>query len=213
MKVFWVRFYSFNLVKDRYSFIAPVYSLLAKLVFGSDLKKSKLAFISKLRTKKLLIVGGGDGLDYRDFDSDLNGEYWELSPAMLLKAKDCLKGSQLTFHLGQFNPDPQRKFDEVWLHFVLDTMPDAELEAFLLKVKNVLKVNGLINLCDFFPPQTYKQQILHGLMITFFRITTGHPRKDVPDYPKVLKKLGFQQEKKLSWRRGWIRAQLWKGKT
>lgn len=199
-------------MKDRYSFIAPIYSLLVKLVFGTDLKKSKLVFVSKLRTKKLLIVGGGDGLDYRDFELNLNGEYWELSPLMLRKSNDCLRGSQLIFQLGQFNPDPPRKFDEIWLHFVLDTMSDAEIEAFLLTLKKVLKVNGRIYLCDFFPPQSYIQQILHWLMITFFRIATRHPRKDVPDYSTILKKQGFQQEKNFNWKKGWIRSQLWKVK-
>ena len=92
-KEFWSLFYSFKLVKDRYSFIAPFYSFLAKLIFGNDLKELKTQFVANLEQKKILIIGGGDGLDYWDFQADLSGEYWEISEAMLGKAKkkSCAK--------------------------------------------------------------------------------------------------------------------------
>ena len=196
-------------MKDRYSFIAPVYSLLAKLVFGTDLKKSKLAFITELNTKKLLIVGGGDGLDYRDFAKEMNGEYWELSSAMMDRAKKYLGESDLSFHLGQFKVNDQESFDEIWLHFVLDTMPDTDLEKFLIQAKQGLKEKGQIYICDFFPPQSFKQRTLHWLMLIFFRITTNHPRRDLPNYSSHLKRLGMKQKKEMTFRDGWIRSLLW----
>lgn len=197
-------------MKDRYSFIAPVYTSLARSVFGLDLKQAKVAFCHDVKGKKILIIGGGDGVDYVHFIREMKGEYWELSAAMLSKAQSNLKGSGLTFHLGNFKAEKGKQFDEVWLHFVLDTMKDDELEKFLSEVKKSLKVDAQIYFCDFFPPKTKTQKILHALMISFFRLTADHTRKDVPNYERCFRKLGFLPEEEKKWRKGWVKAQLWR---
>jgi ubiquinone/menaquinone biosynthesis C-methylase UbiE len=196
-------------VKDFYSFIAPFYSFLSKLVFGNDLNDLKIRFVSNLYQKKILIIGGGDGLDYREFQSDLEGEYWELSEAMLRKAKKNLAQSKLTFHLGDFRSNPKNQFDEIWLHFVLDTFLDEDLEQFLLEIKKVLKPHSKIYLADFFKPQSNVQRTIHSSMLVFFRVFTQHQRTDVPDYEEAFGKAGFQKVDEMKKRKGWIRAQLW----
>jgi ubiquinone/menaquinone biosynthesis C-methylase UbiE len=196
-------------VKDRYSFVAPYYDFLAKLVFGNDLKDLKTQFITNLNQKKILIIGGGDGLDYREFQSGLSGEYWEISEAMLRKAKKNLTQSKLTFHLGDFKSNPENQFDEIWLHFVLDTFLDTELEQFLLEIKKSLRPNSKIYIADFFNPQTPVQKVFHAAMLGYFRIITQHLRTDVPDYELAFQKAGFQKLDEIRKRKGWIRAQLW----
>lgn len=196
-------------MKEFYSFIAPFYSSLAKLVFGNDLNDLKTRFVANLYQKKILIIGGGDGLDYREFQSDLSGEYWELSEAMLRKAKRNLEQSKLTFKLGDFKSNPEDQFDEIWLHFVLDTFPDVELERFLLEIKKTLKPDSKIYLADFFNPQSNVQQIIHSSMLVFFRLFTQHQRTDVPDYGVFFEKAGFGKLAEIKKRKGWIRAQIW----
>jgi ubiquinone/menaquinone biosynthesis C-methylase UbiE len=196
-------------VKDRYSFIAPFYSSLAKLVFGDDLRYSKTFFIEELNQKRVLILGGGDGLDYGDFQAELAGEYWELSDAMLKKAKKNLSESKLEFHLGHFHPDPGNTFDEVWLHFVLDTFTDYELKKFLFELKSALKSESKLYLADFFEPRSWVQRVIQFMMMHFFRIFTAHPRVDLPKYEQLLKKTGFKKLEDLKKRKGWIRVQIW----
>lgn len=194
-------------MKDHYSLLAPWYSSMAKLVFGESLKDSKLMFASDFSGNKLLFIGGGDGSDYLEIQEEIQGEYWELSKSMLDQARKNLGKSGLSFNLGNFDSD--EKFDIICLPFVLDTMPDEELESLILSLKKNLNSDGKIFLSDFFKPISFRQKLIHQLMISFFRLATGHRRNDIPDYELVFGKAGFilSQEKKLL--KGWVRAQLW----
>lgn len=193
---------------DRYRLVAPFYSALSRLVFGDQLKKSKTIFLKDVVAKKILFIGGGDGSDYQEIQKEIRGEFWELSAAMLEKARKNLFKSGLDFHLGNFKS--AQKFDLICLPFVLDTMPDEELESFLFSLKKNLDPDGKVVLSDFFEPVNFRQKVLHQLMMRFFRLTTGHRRKDIPGYEVAFEKAGFclSQEEKLM--KGWVKAQLWK---
>lgn len=197
-------------MKDLYSSIASSYSSLAKLIFGQALFKAKVYFIEPSISKNLLIAGGGDGVDYQGFSTQLQGDYWEMSSSMLDLAKQNLEQSDLAFHLGDFGQSKKSGYDEVWLHFVLDTLPDLELVSFLKKVKALVKPDTLIHLVDFFPPQTLWQRVIQFAMMQFFRIAASHPRNDIPDYEHHLESLGFKKVKEKIWKKGWIRSQIWK---
>jgi hypothetical protein len=197
-------------VKDRYSFIAPFYSLLARMVFGTSQKEVKIAFAENLVLKKVLIIGGGDGLDYQGFAGQVRGEFWELSEAMLTKAKKNLSESKLEFHLGHFEADSENKFDEVWLHFVLDTFTDFEFEKFLFELKSAINSESTLYIADFFEPLSWAQRVIQFVMMRFFQVLTAHPRIDLPDYEQFLKQARFKKLDELKKRKGWIRAQLWK---
>lgn len=192
---------------DAYRWIAPFYSRLSKLVFGDRLKESKTIFLRDLSAKKILIIGGGDGSDYEEIQKEIQGEFWELSVSMLDQARENLEKSRFSFHLGKFKSD--QKFDLICLPFVLDTMPDEELESFLCSFKKNLNPDGKVFMSDFFEQLSFRQKLLHQLMISFFRFVTGHRRNDLPDYELAFQKAGFKlsQEEKLM--KGWLRAQLW----
>jgi ubiquinone/menaquinone biosynthesis C-methylase UbiE len=163
--------------------------------------------LKDLSPKKVLFIGGGDGSDYLEKQNEIQGEFWELSDSMLNRARKNLEKSGLSFHLGNFRSNQQ--FDLICLPFVLDTLPDQELDSFLFSFKKNLKPGGQVFLSDFFEPITFLQKILHQLMMSFFRFATGHRRKDVPDYESAFGKAGFKlsQEKKLL--KGWVKTQLW----
>ncbi|MEN2283287.1 methyltransferase domain-containing protein [Algoriphagus sp. SE2] len=196
-------------MKDSYQLIAPYYNLLTKLVFGKHLREAKTCFISSLKSKKILIIGGGDGLDYQEIQSDLTGEYWELSSSMLELAKGNLQKSELHFYLGDFQRKEDMLFDEVWFHFVLDTMSDEEIEGMLNEIKAVLTDKGRLYFVDFFQPVTTKQKLLNQVMIKFFRLFASHKREDIPDYEIILKKNGWTFIEGKGFLKGWVKAQLW----
>lgn len=196
-------------MKDRYSLFTPYYSFLANLIFGQRLFKAKRYFVHEVSSKNILIIGGGDGTDYRDLSEQLTGEYWELSDSMLAKAKNNLASSKLLFQLGDFCAK-EKQYDEVWLHFVLDTIPDQELEKLMREIKKALKPEGLINFVDFFPPKKRLHRVLQFLQITYFKLVAKHRRNDLPDYEKLFNSFNFLKNKEKSWMHSWVKTQVWK---
>ncbi|MBN3584008.1 class I SAM-dependent methyltransferase [Algoriphagus aestuarii] len=196
-------------MKDDYSFIAPYYNRLAKLVFGKKLKEAKNCFVSGLEDKKILLIGGGDGLDYQEIAKKLHGQYWEKSQRMLELAKRNLSESGLSFHLGEFKVENSGHFDEVWLHFVLDTMEDSEISQLISVLRSNLKANGRVYLVDFFEAKSFWQKGMLQVMLGFFRIFAAHKRKNIPDYEKLFLQAGWIKSTENDLMDGWVCAQIW----
>lgn len=131
------------------------------------------------------------------------------NPCLLWPKKNLIK-SELEFHLGDFGGSDQKRYDEVWLHFVLDTMPDADFMIFIAQVKTHLMPQGNVHIADFSSPKTLWQKILHAGMLQFFRILTAHPRKDLPANNPLMKSAGFELLKEMKWEKGWILSQVWR---
>jgi hypothetical protein len=198
----------FYLMSDAYGFIAPFYQFLSRLVFRRDIILANQEFLEDFLGNKIIIIGGGDGLSYRKFSEMLTGDYWEKSVSMLRLAKKNLKSSSLEFHLGEFS-ETQEKSALTCLPFVLDTMVNEEISALLEQVKNSLQTGGKVLVSDFHQAQNFYQQVLEKIMIYGFRALTNHARKDVPDIPRLMAEKGFELVKETTWRRGWIRSQLY----
>lgn len=196
-------------MKDDYSFIAPYYNRLAKMVFGRKLQEAKNCFVSEIEVKKILLIGGGDGMDYREIVKKLHGQYWEKSQSMLELAKGNLSESSLSFHLGEFKPDGSVHFDEVWLHFVLDTMEDQEITNLISVLRSTLKTNGRLYFVDFFEAKSLWQKGIQEVMLGFFRVFAAHKRKNIPDYEKLFLQDGWVKSEEENLMKGWVRAQIW----
>ncbi|EAZ81442.1 methyltransferase domain-containing protein [Algoriphagus machipongonensis] len=197
-------------MKDDYGFIAPYYNRLAKMLFGKKLWEAKNCFVSEVEDKKILIIGGGDGFDYKEVSKNLSGQYWDKSQRMLDLAKENLSESELSFHLGEFTSNEKVLFDEIWLHFVLDTMDDQEISSLINGLSKVIQKSGSIYFADFFKPISIYQKGMHLLMIQFFRVFAGHKRKNIPDYEKIFLQNSWKKSDGKSFMKGWIRSQIWK---
>lgn len=194
-------------MKDQYRLVGRIYRPLSRLVFGKKLSQANVHFLSQYLSGKTLIIGGGEGYDYREFQDRLSGEYWELSESMLNKAKENLQSSELSFHLGNF--PSSGPFDLVLLPFVLDTLTDEQIPTFLHRVDQYLKSGGKVILSDFFKTDSVGQSFVTALMISFFRLVAGHSRKDLPDHTSWLSAQGWILKEEKVWKNGWIRAQVW----
>lgn len=190
---------------DAYSFLAPIYQPLARLVFGKDLIRANQAFLEEVEGKKMLIIGGGDGVAYRDFAANLQGEFWDLSPKMAQLAQRNLSGSGLQIHAGAWHG--KGKFERVFFPFVLDTLTDEEIVELLSQVQTCLTEEGKVVISDFFSPQTFLQNLIQHLMIFSFQILVNHPRKDLPNIPELMRFTGFKLTQEKVWRQGWIKSQ------
>lgn len=198
-------------MKDDYRFLAPVYSYLSGLAFGKDLHRAKTCFLSNIPNKSILILGGGDGVDYVGFQEGLTGDFVEKSASMLYLAKKNLSKTKLDFILGE--PDSLKKYDAILLPFVLDTFSDKELDMFFEGLGARLKVGGKIYVSDFHQTDSVWQKAGITFIIGIFRLVTGHVRKDLPDYTNYFDRTGFQLVQENSWRKGWIKAQIWERVT
>lgn len=194
-------------MSDAYGFLAPIYQPLSRLVFGRDLIEANRAFSELGRGKKSLIIGGGDGVAYRNWDAEYGGEYWDSSPKMAKLAKHNLDGTKFQVNCGKW--PGSGKFDVVFLPFVLDTIPEQEIEKIILQIRLCLAPKGKVVVSDFFPPQTFIQMLIQKMMILGFRVLAAHPRKDLPDISKWMNQAGFSLVNEKIWRKGWIRAQVY----
>ena len=191
-------------MSDAYGYLAPIYQPLSRLVFGPDLLNANRAFLDLGRGKRALIIGGGDGLAYRDWDRSFAGEYWDTSIAMTKIGRRNLGRSGIEVNCGRW--PGKGEFDVVFLPFVLDTLPDPDITELIHQIQMSLNPGGLIIVSDFFPPGTLAQKVLQQLMITCFRIITRHPRRDLPDLTFLFDPKTWRLVSEKTWRKGWIRA-------
>lgn len=194
-------------MSDTYGFLAPIYQPISRVVFGKDLIYANQAFLEESIGKKLLIIGGGDGISYRDLGKNIQGEYWDSSPKMAEIAQKNLYASGLKVNSGIWSGIG--KFDRILLPFILDTLSDAEIKNLLSQVKSALSNHGQVLVSDFFEPISFGQKLVQLIMIGFFRAFISHQRKDLPAISRFFKNEGFELIEEKRWRRGWIRAQRW----
>ncbi len=194
-------------MSDAYGFLATIYQPLSGLVFGKDLIAANSVFSALAQGKRSLIIGGGDGFAYRDWDESFGGEYWDSSAKMADLAKASLAKSRLAVNCGRWSG--QGRFDVVFLPFVLDTFQDQEIEKILFQIRNCLKRDGKVVLSDFFSPQTLAQKTLQQAMLLGFRVLAGHPRSDLPDLAAFFDPTIWKLSEEKTWKKGWIRARVY----
>jgi SAM-dependent methyltransferase len=177
------------------------------LVFGRDLIEANQVFSAFALGKKSLIIGGGDGVAYRDWDESCAGEYWDTSLKMTELANENLTNSKIEVRSGKW--PGIGKFDAIFLPFVLDTMHDSEIQKIIFQISHSLNPGGKVILSDFFPPHTFLQHSIQLLMITGFRIFAKHPRTDLPDFSRFFEEDCWKILDEKTWRKGWIRARVY----
>ncbi|GAA0879878.1 hypothetical protein GCM10009119_28470 [Algoriphagus jejuensis] len=194
-------------MSDAYGFLAPIYQPLSRLVFGKDLIEANQVFSALAYGKNILILGGGDGMAYRDWDGNFFGEYWDTSSKMADLARRNLGKSEIKVNLGGW--PGTGKFDAVFLPFVLDSLPDEDIQIILSAISNALKPGGKVVLSDFFPPKTFLQSSIQKLMISGFRTFAKHPRTDLPDFDRFFSSGDWRLLDEKTWRKGWIRTRVY----
>ena len=194
-------------MSDNYGFLAPFYQALSRAVLGRKILEANQAFLAENLTRKLIFIGGGDGMAYRPFAEFLEGSYYEKSSKMLQLSQKNLANSQLNFIHGEFSG--QEKGDCFILPFMVDSLQDEEIQGLLVSIQSSISPNGKLIFSDFFAPRTLRQKILHLGMIWFFRIFAAHSRVDLPNYPVFFQKAGFKLSEEKVWEGGWIKAQIY----
>lgn len=186
---------------NQYNKIAHLYDGLSRIVYGNRLIKIQKELIQYLpREGKLLILGGGNGkilpLIYQHAPR-LFIDYVEASSTMIQLAKKTKPKDQIiTFHhMDVF--DYSEKHDHIYSGFFLDLFDEEQIKQLILKLGNKNRETTWY-LADF---QLNKQtnyrlirQIQLRATILFFRISTQHSIKHLPDIHSVFVSLGYNEK-------------------
>lgn len=203
---------------NHYNNIAFLYDLLSR-VLGKSYRKSKHAFLEKInKGDKVLYIGGGTGENLPEI-LQRTGErgmviYMEASSQMIEKAKmripSSLKSQIQFLHQSDFLQIPFENFNLVLTQYFMDILPDKEICKLFEAINIRTDRNTQWIFVDFFEVKG-KRRLL-GLMISFFQIFTGNPRKDLPQYDRYFNLQGWEINQKQSFDKGFIQSWLLKKK-
>jgi len=201
---------------DSYDPIAPYYDFLS-LVLGKSYRNSKSAFLENLDIgNQVLYIGGGTGGNLAEI-SDRIGEtgkvyFMEASAKMIEKAKNklppTLKSRIIFLHESDFATIPLETFDVVLTQYFLDILPDSNIHKLFKEIGRRTHDHSRWIFVDFF--EVRGKRWLIQLMIHFFRVFTGNPRKDLPDYGYYFENYGWGIHERKSFDHRFIQAWLLK---
>lgn len=203
--------------KNLYDKVVFFYDQLALAVLGHDYRQSKYALLDTVKHgDQVLYIGGGSGENLPLLVKTIGEEgciyFVEGSNKMLQKAKRRLSADQkrqvIFLHQTDFNMLPKQCFDVVITQYLLDILPDKGINALFEEVHKRTGSTSKWLLVDFFDQKS--RRWLQWGMILFFRLTTGNPRKDLPEYSVFFRKYGWKPEQERPFKGGWIKAMVFR---
>lgn len=134
----------------RYTLYAPIYNVI-RPAFGPARTRA-ISNLSLPPNAKVLIVGGGTGLDLPFFDSPVNITFTDYTPEMVRRAQKIVlrDGVSATFQVedGANLSFADNTFDAVVLHLIVAVIPDPQ--SCIDEANRVLKSGGEISVLDKF---------------------------------------------------------------
>lgn len=150
--------------KIRYTLYSPAYDLIGKL-----LNKMRYKSIKRLGIEngdKVLIIGGGTGLDLNYIESNCSVVATDITPAMVEKMRK--RGAKLHLNLSTQVMDaqhlsfPDEYFDKIILHLIIAVLPEP-VKA-IKEAERVLKRGGKMVVLDKFIKKGHKPSYIRQLL-------------------------------------------------
>ncbi|GAB4107676.1 hypothetical protein GCM10028791_01220 [Echinicola sediminis] len=205
--------------KNLYDRVAAFYDRMALAVLGKSYQKSKGAFLNEiLPGSTVLYIGGGSGVNLPVISekAGVTGKVFfvEASEKMLERAKKQKRiekcGNLVFLHQTEFSKLPEVVFDVVVTQYFLDVLSDPQINGLFKEMERRSHAHSKWLLVDFF--DLPERRWLQFLMISFFRMVTRHPRKDLPDYGRFFSRFNWLKKKEQHFKRGWIKAEVFQKK-
>lgn len=148
----------------RYTLYVPIYDPVARYFYGS--RKAAIESLQIQAGARVLIVGGGTGLDLEHLPANVQITATDITPAMVsvMKKRSELLHLQTTVMVmdGQKLDLPDNSADHILLHLILAVIPDPV--ACIREAERVLKPGGTISVFDKFMPAGKKKSLLRVLL-------------------------------------------------
>ena len=140
---------------SNYNLIAPLYDLLATLVFAGQTHKANRQFFSDIPDgSRILVLGGGTGQLLPQLKPECRVVFIEPSSKMLARAKKRKHPVSTSFLQHKFEDfDYDEKFDFVICQFFLDLFDDETMARHLTRIKSTLTDKGVLLISDFHIPK------------------------------------------------------------
>lgn len=201
-------------MKRGFDLLAPVYDLLARLVFGKSIAAAQLHFLQTAGSpERILVVGGGTGAildDLRQHHPEAAIDFVELSGGMIRRAKRRRGAAGVRFLACDFREfEPEANYDLVVLPFFLDMFNDQTVADMAAAIDAMADASAKLIVADFLPQpgRTWKRWLL-GLTYAFFRVVCRIEAAQLPDWQTHFKGLGWDIVNEPSYFRGTIGAWL-----
>lgn len=153
--------------KIRYTLYSPIYDGIVKMLHHT--RSESIASLELQADSKILIVGGGTGLDLALLPKDVEITATDLTPSMVKRMQKRSKKLGLKSNIlvmdGQHLDFSDNSFDVVILHLILAVIPDPI--AALKEAERVLKKGGRIAILDKFLPANQEAGFLRIFLNQF----------------------------------------------
>jgi SAM-dependent methyltransferase len=206
--------------------LAPWYQRLERIAFGDDLQRCRVACLGEVATpQRALIVGEGDGRFLL--------ELLRLHPGIEV---DCLDESRRMLQLARKRIErelperarcvrflhqdimswaaPERHYNLLVTHFVLDCFPEAALTSIIKKLADAATGDANWLLADFcLPPRgmaRLRARAWLAAMYLFFRVTARIPASELIDSTPFLQGEGFALARQHLFRNGMLKSESWR---
>ena len=217
-----------------FDLLAHPYRWLEYLTFGPLLSRTRLQFLPRLlAARRALVLGDGDGRFLATLvaaNPDIVVDAIDSSQRMLSLAARRVRhagaAARVTFHhadLNIFLPpvppsrrdasayEPQAAYDLLVTHFFLDCFTTEQLQTLLPGLARCLRPGALWVISDFNIPATrpLAARLLVAALYRAFGLLTGLAVRSLPEYPPLLRRLGFVLLERRSRLAGLLTSELW----
>ena len=211
-----------RLTEANFDRVAGIYRWAEYLALGPLLKRTREQFLPALtETRRALVLGDGDGrfaaallrsaprVHVRAVDS---------SAAMLRLlrtrcARDGNAGRLRTEQMSVLEVKPGPECDLVTTHFLLDCLPQAEVERLARRVAAAVNPGCLWVVSEFgLPCGRFARPLAAGyirLLYLAFRALTGLRTRQLPDPQCALRNAGFVRRERVERLGGLLYSELW----
>jgi SAM-dependent methyltransferase len=207
----------------RFDCVARIYRLMEYLTFGPMLEHCRFHHLPALQNScRSLVLGDGDGRFLAQLLATspvLQADAVDASPAMLalLRARVTHIKAQHRLTITQADArtfEPSRDYDLVATHFFLDCLTEPEVDHLITRIRPHLVDGAQWLVSEFQIPETGRLQkwVARTIIATLyaaFRLLTGLTVTQIPPWPEVLTRHGFQRKATRTWLGGLLISELW----
>jgi SAM-dependent methyltransferase len=192
--------------------IARAYRWLEYLVFGRELERRRLRYLTRVAAaQRALILGDGDGrfLGRYAAISQASIDSLDSSARMLELARARAGIGRATYRHADalVIPLAPSAYDLIVTHFFLDCFDAADLERLVDRVHAAAQPGALWLISEFRQP-AWARLLLTGMYL-FFRLTTGLSNRTLVDHRPLLQRRGFRLLCEETTRGGLLASELW----
>lgn len=171
-----------------YGRVAKSYQFLSRTIFGNALINAQRKALANLTYPcDLLMIGGGDGEILKHL-SDFEGvlDYVEVSSEMVLVAQSKTKLPVNWYIQDIFNFKTDRKYDVIFMPFLLDNFTTKKCSELIAHLKPMLKKGGHVIVVDFTENSNLWQKVLLFGMYTFFWLIASVKTTKMPEIEQTM---------------------------